>query len=426
MRGREVLPACGCSQKPMLALTVASALPLAIALDNGVSRTPPMGYNTWNDLGCAGMGAVGMMRAADALLSQGLAQLGYTYVIADDCWTRERNAYTGRLVPDPVAFPGGMQPVADYLHSRGLKFGLYTDRGSSTCEGRPGSEGNEALDAATFASWGVDYLKEDSCNAATDHGVAVQQYASMRDGLAATARPIHFALCGWRPWYAPYGQSLGNSWRISADVNSWAGVWYAAAINAELGQYASPGSWNDPDMLLGSTAGASFSLPPVQSRTQFSLWSVMAAPLILGAHVSGMSTFDRETYTNAEVIAIDQDPAGIQGTVLWEDCPPRTLDQLVADSIQRPAPPQPPNCKQVWAKRLIDGSYGVILVNWSDAPAWISVDAAGMQLMGFAGGARVRNLWTKAELGVQTTFKAYLGPSGDSALYKFMVPTFAV
>jgi len=384
-----------------------------------------MGYNTWNDLDCAGVSAEAIMKAADALLSQGLAAAGYAYVVVDDCWSKERDPYTGRLVPDPAAFPSGIRPVADYIHGRGLKFGLYTDRGTYTCEGRPGSEGKEALDAATFAAWGVDFLKEDSCNAPTDHGVAVQQYASMRDGLNASARPIHFAICGWRPWYAPYGWNLGNSWRISADVKTWESVWFAAAINAELARYASPGSWNDPDMLLGSTSGASRTLPPVQSRTQFSLWSVMAAPLILGTHVASMTAFDRETYTNAEVIAIDQDPLGIQGAVLWEDCPPRTLDRLVSDSLG-PVLPQPPSCKQVWAKRLADGSYAVILLNWSGSPSWVSVDAATMRLMGFAGGARVRNLWTKAELGVQLTFQAFLGPDGESSLYKFMPPWLAV
>merc|ERR1740121_843530 len=285
----------------------------AEGLDNGVGLTPAMGYNTWNDFRCDGIKAENVQKDADAIVAHGLDKVGYEYVNIDDCWAVSRNETTGVIVEDPEAFPEGMKAVADYVHSKGLKFGIYTDRGSYTCVGRPGSQGYEQVDAQTYASWGVDFLKEDSCNAPTDHSEAFDQYSLMRDALNATGRPIYFALCGWRAWYAPEGGSLGNSWRYGWDVNNWNGAWSnSIAPSVDLVQFARPGAWNDPDALLGSTPGSAVSLTQTQSRTQFTLWAMMAAPLMIGAQLLGLSEFDLETYKNTEVIAVDQDELGKQ------------------------------------------------------------------------------------------------------------------
>ena len=264
------------------------------ALDNGLARTPAMGYNTWNDYRC-NISAEKVKAAADALVVQGLSKLGYTYVNVDDCWAAGRHP-NGTIYADPTTFPDGIKPVVEYVHSLGLKFGIYTDRGNLTCAGRPGSKGFEDLDAQTYASWGVDYLKEDSCYAGQGHEEAFAQYAKMRDALNATGRPVYFSLCGWNAWYAPAGGALGNSWRIAGDCNTWNSVLTAIDINAALSSFAGPGGWNDPDMLEGSTNATATFLTPLQSRTMFSIWSIMSAPLLIGSNMRNLSSWDLETY----------------------------------------------------------------------------------------------------------------------------------
>ena len=186
---------------------------------------------------------------------------------------------------------------------QGLKFGIYTDRGNLTCAGRPGAGGHEQLDAETFASWGVDYLKEDSCNATQNHDEAFYEYGLMRDALnqvklrcfsplhhgAQTGRHIYFSLCGWHSWYSPVGSGIANSWRISGDCNKWLSIVEAILVNQALSHNAGPGGWNDPDMLVGSSHLAAVYNTPDQSRTQFSLWSIMAAPLLIGSNILNMS-----------------------------------------------------------------------------------------------------------------------------------------
>ena len=284
------------------------------ALDNGLARTPQMGYNSWYDV----MGTIDELvirETADAMVSTGLYAAGYNYINLDDCWA-ERNATTGKIMADPTKWTdGSLKAIADYVHSKGLLFGTYTDRGTKTCAGRPAAQDHEVDDAKTYAEWGVDYLKEDSCNAPGDHDTAFKQYGKMRDALNATGRPVLFSLCGWNTWYAPVGQSLGNSWRIGQspdstprfalagshltftsagpDDTNWAGVLknidrhvtrtrlfllsfspslphslhlrcFSAALlptvllflqdlNAPLGKYAGPGGWNDPCLLLSDT-----------------------------------------------------------------------------------------------------------------------------------------------------------------------------
>mmetsp|Transcript_11176 Transcript_11176/g.20328 ORF Transcript_11176/g.20328 Transcript_11176/m.20328 type:complete len:427 (+) Transcript_11176:55-1335(+) len=313
-----------------------SSLPLVSTLDNGLGLLPPMGYNTWNDLGCLKLTEETVRAAADALVSNGLSKKGYTYVNLDDCWHADhRNKESGRLEAHPTRFPSGMAALADYVHSKGLKFGIYTDRGSKTCAGRPGSLGYEKLDAETFASWGVDYVKEDNCHASTgpnDKDVLFQQFAAFRDALNATGRPIFFSVCGGGdqvPWanlsyYATDprgGPGLANSWRISPDCTEWLTCTQAAHISSQVRSVSVRGGFNDPDMLLGSSKGTEMWLTPIQSRTQFFVWAVLMAPLLLGTSPEKLTAYDLETYSADEVLQVNQDPLMKQGGLIvseWE------------------------------------------------------------------------------------------------------------
>eukprot|EP01121_Diplochlamys_sp_Union-15-3_P001049 TRINITY_DN1090_c0_g1_i1.p1 TRINITY_DN1090_c0_g1~~TRINITY_DN1090_c0_g1_i1.p1 ORF type:complete len:520 (+),score=61.44 TRINITY_DN1090_c0_g1_i1:109-1668(+) len=283
------------------------------ALDNGLGRTPAMGYNSWYDLTCSSaMNEDVIKQTADAMVSTGLAKLGYQYINMDDCWAEGRYN-NGTVYPDFTKFKSGIKALADYIHSKGLKFGVYTDRGNLTCGGRPGALGHEKIDAETYASWGVDYVKEDSCYASGDHDIAFEEYGRMRDALNATGRPIYFSLCGWSSWYAPKGWDLGNSWRIGPDDTNWAGILQNIDIDASLAEYASPGGWNDPCLLLGKTYDNTPRVTELQSRFQFNMWSILSAPLLISANIRNLSPYDLETYSNSEVIAVNQDPLGKQG-----------------------------------------------------------------------------------------------------------------
>lgn len=324
--------------------------PVTLAVtDRGLAPTPPMGYNSWNDLECK-PDEVKLRKIAAKLKSSGLLNLGYQYLIVDDCWMANGRDQNGQLTGDKKAFPSGMKVLADDIHSLGFKFGLYTSRGVGTCVGLPSSMGHEDIDAKTFASWGVDFLKNDgcwdpdcgakqpqypgsgSCNM-DGRRKALSKYVAMRQALNHTGRPILQAICGWQPWYAPAGRSAGEMWRIGADVRDWAGVYETTRVMEQLTQFSGPNGWNDPDMLLGSSHGAHLSLTPMQARAQFSLWVVMAAPLILGANVLEMSDFDLETYGNREAIRVNQDRLGHPGKIVFSNCPryPKLVTGLSAD-----------------------------------------------------------------------------------------------
>jgi len=379
---------------------------ICLALDNGVGRVPAMGYNTWNDFRCS-ITARDIMAAADAIVRQGLDKVGYVYVNMDDCWAKGRNA-NGTVYPDPAGFPNGIKAVADYVHSKGLKFGIYSDRGVKTCAGRPGSEGYETIDARTYAAWGVDYLKEDSCNAPGDPDNAFRQYGLMRDALNATGRHIYFSLCGWANWYAPQGQKLGNSWRIAGDCNRWPDVLNAIDTNAPLATYAAPGGWNDPDMLIGSTSGTAASLPPAQSRSMFSMWAVMTAPLLIGSHITQLNSFDLETYLNTEVIAVNQDRLGKQGI--------RVAGKNLFQGSDK-------TTYNVWAKQLSDGSRAVCFLNDGAADADIRCDSNCFRAMGFSNPSQqftVRDLWTHKDIGTASAsgYSVRVTSKGSSVLLK--------
>lgn len=287
---------------------------LAAGLDNGLGLRPVMGYNTWYDHGC-NLDQAELEVTVKAMQTSGLVALGYQMFDLDDCWAGGRHK-NGTVYSQ---FPSGtLRPLADVVHAAGMKFGAYTCRGKSTCASRPGSLGYETADAATYASWGVDLLKEDSCFTVGDNeSLAIEQYSRMRDALNATGRPILFALCGWFPWYASKTFSeIGNMRRIGLDSSNWPAVLSNVDTNANLAAHAKPGAFNDPCLLISTDASGKALATELQTRAQFSLWAMMASPLLISGDVRKMSAFNLQTYSNTEVIRIDQDVLGKQGTRL--------------------------------------------------------------------------------------------------------------
>ena len=336
---------------------------------NSLARTPPMGWNSWNHFAC-NVNEQTIRGTADAMVATGMRDAGYRYVVIDDCWQVARDA-NGMLVADPQRFPHGIKALADYIHSKGLLFGIYTDAGTNTCQGRPGTLGHEDQDARTFAAWGVDYVKEDWCHA--QNLDAPTQYAKFRDALARTGRPIVLSICEWgsnQPWeWAP---RVGNLWRTTDDIeDTWSSMLDNLDQSAQHATAAGPGAWNDPDMLEVGNGG----MTDEEYRAHFSLWAIMAAPLIAGNDLRQMSATTIATLTNREVIAVDQDSLGAQGILVWE---------------------RPPEL-QVWAKPLHDGSRAIALLNRSSAPARITAyfSRAGLR----SDSAQVRDLWSHQDLG---------------------------
>jgi alpha-galactosidase len=352
--------------------------PSASALENGLALTPPMGWNSWNRFACNVTEDL-VKSAADALVASGMKDAGYEYIVIDDCWQVSRDA-AGNIVADPKTFPSGIKALADYVHSKGLKFGIYSDAGTMTCAKRPGSRGHEFQDALQYAAWGVDYLKYDWCNTGTENAQAA--YSTMRDALKASGRPIVFSLCEWgsnKPWL--WAKDVGNLWRTTGDISD---CWeckkghlsFAQILDLQVGleTYAGPGHWNDPDMLEVGNGG----MTTTEYRSHFSLWCILAAPLMAGNDLKDMSAEIKVILTNKEVIAVDQDPLGMQGRRVRKD----------GDS-------------EVWAKQLRDGSRAVVLFNRGTSDADISVS---WEDLGYPAhlSSNVRDLWAKKDLGKST------------------------
>ncbi|KAL8171439.1 hypothetical protein V2J09_023243 [Rumex salicifolius] len=277
-------------------------------LNNGLALTPQMGWNSWNYFAC-NIDEVVIQETADALVSTGLADLGYIYVNIDDCWSNQSRSLEGKLVPDQKTFPSGIKALSDYVHDKGLKLGIYSDAGVFTCQVRPGSLYYENSDAEQFASWGVDYLKYDNCY---NLGIAPKErYPPMRDALSATNRSIFYSLCEWGvddP--ALWADKVGNSWRTTDDISdSWASMTKIADLNDKWASYAGPGGWNDPDMLEVGNGGMTYH----EYRAHFSIWALMKAPLLIGCDVRSITAETMEILSNKEVIAVNQDPLGVQG-----------------------------------------------------------------------------------------------------------------
>lgn len=352
------------------AAVLAGAAPAA-AVDDGQALTPPMGFNNWNSTHCRAEFNEAMVKGiADLFVSKGLKAAGYRYVNLDDCWALPNRDAAGNLVADPVRFPGGIKALADYVHSKGLKFGIYTSAGTKTCDtaGFPGGLGHEQQDAALFASFGVDYLKYDNCN---NQGVdAKKRYADMAEALRKTGRPIVFSLCEWgenQPW--TWASSLGHLWRTTGDIgDSWSSMISIAHRNQPLAPYAGPGRWNDPDMLEVGNGGMS----AAEYRTHFTLWSMMSAPLLIGSDLRKATAETFDILSNPDVIALDQDALGKQGTVVSGS------GGLV-----------------VMAKELANGDRALSLTNETGSTATISArtDALGI---GNRAPYALKELWTKA------------------------------
>ncbi len=281
--------------------------------------TPPMGWNSWNRFNCDINEQV-VRETADAMVLSGMKDAGYQYLVIDDCWQVGRDSL-GFIVADPVKFPSGMKSLADYVHGKGLKFGLYTCAGRETCQGRPGSRGHEYQDAIIYSHWGVDFVKMDWCN--SDGQNAMESYILMRDALYSAGRPVVFSICEWglnKPW--EWAADVGHLWRTTGDIREnwdipdakegkcWGG---GVIINLDMQQgleeYAGPGHWNDPDMLeIGNG-----DLTQGENRAHFSLWCMLAAPLFSGNDIRQMDRSVSSILVNTEVIAVDQDPLGKQG-----------------------------------------------------------------------------------------------------------------
>ncbi|MFI9832938.1 NPCBM/NEW2 domain-containing protein [Streptomyces sp. NPDC051913] len=385
-RGRVVgaLTAALLAAAGLAAPTAQAAAP---ALDDGLALTPPMGFNNWNSTHCRAEFNEAMVKSiADIFVDKGLKDVGYQYVNLDDCWALPDRDANGKLVPDPARFPNGIKAVADYVHSKGLKFGIYTSAGTKTCNtaGFPGALGHEYSDAQQFADWGVDYLKYDNCN---NQGVdAKSRYTTMRDALRATGRPIVYSICEWgenKPW--EWASDVGHLWRTTGDISdNWGSMLSILRQNLPLAEHAGPGHWNDPDMLEVGNGG----MTDTEYRSHFSLWSIMAAPLLIGSDLRSASDATYEILGNKEVVAVDQDPLGKQGTVVSSE-----------------------GGRWVIAKQMRDGSRAVALFNESGTPQRVATTAAAVGLPA-ADAYTLRDLWQHRSYNTAGTIAATVPAHG--------------
>lgn len=377
---------------------------------DGLALTPPMGWNSWNKFAC-NINEKLIMEIAEVMVSSGMRDAGYEYINLDDCWHGDRDSL-GFIHPDPERFPSGMKALADFIHSKGLKMGLYSDAGSRTCGGRPGSRGYEFQDALTYTKWGVDYLKYDWCN--TEGLKAEGAYKTIAAALKKAGRPIILSICEWgddEPW--KWGPAVGHLWRTTGDIfncfdcvedhGTWKSFGVMQILDKQKGlrQYAGPGRWNDPDMLEVGNG-----MQENEDRAHFSMWAMIAAPLIAGNDLRAMTKETIGILTNKEVIAVNQDSLGIQG-----------FQYSVKDKLE------------TWFKPLKDGSWAVCFLNRNDSPQEVDFDWAKevvqdslskRDLDNRPGEYTIRNLWTKKASGTtKKRFKATV-PSHDVVMLRLI------
>lgn len=349
-----------------------------------------MGWNSWNHYGCGINGTI-LKETADSFLALDLPKYGYKYVNVDDCWAGSRDS-NGNIQPDTKAFPD-FQGVIDYIHSKGLLFGLYSDAGTQTCKGRPGSLNYEKQDAQTYANWKVDYLKYDNCH---NTGIAPEtRYPVMGDALNATGRHIFYSLCEWgQDDPAKWAPAVGNSWRTTGDIkDNWDLMISRADSNNVWWNYSLPYGWNDPDMLEVGNGG----MTVTEYETHFSLWCLMKAPLLIGTNIGkGMSADTLRILTNADAISVNQDPLGVQGSK-------RT----------------PAGDTEVWAGTLSSPttSYAVILLNRGSSTANITAQWTDIGLKANQE-ASVYDIWKHQEIGSMTGSVNASVPSHGVAFYR--------
>ncbi len=347
---------------------------------DGLAETPPMGWNSWNYFNCEGISEEVIRGVADAVVSSGMRDAGYLYIVIDDCWQVGRES-DGTIIADPQKFPSGMKALADYIHSQGLMFGIYSDAGRETCQGRPGSRGYEFQDARTYASWGVDYLKYDWCN--TGQQNPEESYLLMRDALYKAGRPVVFSICEWglsKPWL--WAGDVGHLWRTTGDIrNNWTqpdakegkvwggGVLIILDMQAGLEKYAGPGHWNDPDMLeIGNGM-----LTPEEERAQFSMWCMLSAPLMAGNDLRNMTGSTRDILINPDAIAVDQDLLGKQGFKFKDE-----------------------GLFEIWKKELSGGDYAFCFLNRGEKDMEYTIDWTKMDI---SGPKKIKDIWTGKSAG---------------------------
>ncbi|MET7278362.1 NPCBM/NEW2 domain-containing protein [Kribbella sp. NPDC005582] len=369
---------------------VPTAVQAAPTAKPDLAPTPPMGWNSWNTFACNI--SEGLIReTADAMVSSGMAAAGYEYVNIDDCWMAPQRDSGGRLQADPARFPSGIKAIADYVHAKGLKLGIYSSAGSHTCQGLPASLGHETVDAQSWASWGVDLLKYDNCG--EQNGIpATTRYKTMADALQATGRPILYSICEWganQPWLWA-ANAGGHMWRTTGDIaNNWSSVMSLLDQQVGLEQYSGPNAWNDPDMLEVGNSGLTYA----ESRAHMSLWSIMNSPLIAGNDLRSMPASTRDLLTDPDVVAVNQDWAGRQGAKLRDD-----------------------GEVEVWSKKLSDGSAAVVLLNRSSTSATIGTTASALGLPA-ASAYTVKELWSNAVRASTGNVRAQVG-AHDAAMFR--------
>jgi alpha-galactosidase len=355
-----------------------------------LAPTPPMGWNSWNKFQC-NVSEILIKEAADEMVSTGMRDAGYQYIVIDDCWQIKRDSM-GFIVADPERFPSGIKALADYVHSKGLKLGIYSCAGTKTCAGRPGGRGHEFQDAYIYAKWGVDYLKYDWCS--SDGQNQKESYRLMSQMLKEAGHPIVFSLCEWggsKPW--EWASEVGHLWRTTGDIancfdceqkhsgySNW-GVTKILDMQIDMRQYAGPGHWNDPDMLQVGNGGMTIN----EDRAHFSMWCMLAAPLMAGNDLKNMSSQTHDILTNIDAIDIDQDTKGIQGFKY------KSEEGL-----------------EIWLKPLSAGDWAVCFLNRSVDIKTIDFDWINNKindefskriLNASVETFKIKDVWTKKELG---------------------------
>jgi len=364
-----------------------------------------MGWNSWNHFGCDKdqLTQELFMEMAQAMVSSGMKAAGYEYINIDDCWLASTRDANGNLQPDPKRFPDGIAALSKYVHSLGLKFGIYEDSGNTTCGGYEGSWGHYEQDAKTFASWGVDFIKLDGCN--TNVTDMKYLYTEFGKAINATGRPMVYS-CSW-PAYAnivahvpvpyEYVASICNLWREYRDIqdnfDEWTNI-LDFQESANLAPYAAPGQWNDPDMLEVGNGNQTDD----EYRALMSLWAILAAPLIAGNDLRNMTAETLQILTAPEIISVDQDPTGHQGSRVAKN-----------------------GDLEVWARSLYDGSIAVVLFNRGPTAAWISADFDSIGY-GVSNTALVRDLWARVDLGKFTYGYSTNVPSHAVKMVKVSIP----
>lgn len=400
MRARISAALTGFLTLAACAVGVSTAGPAA-AIDNGEALTPPMGWNDWNSFGCD-IDQQDVIDTIDLFVSTGLRDAGYEYINIDDCWAEaERDPQTQRLVPDQEDFSLGIDHLAGYAHEKGLKLGIYSSAGDKTCQQvQPGSLGYEYVDALTFAEWGVDYLKYDNCG---DHGDYTDdragyeaRYQAMADAIskvkAETGKTLVYSICEWgnhEPW--EWADEQANLWRTTFDISdTYSSMLDIFQDNVVLDEYARPGAWNDPDMLQVGNGGMS----TAEYRSHFSLWAMMAAPLLIGTDLRESSDEIMDIFLNEDVIAVNQDSRGVQA-------------ELVSDA----------NGLYVLSKPLADGDTAVALFNSTSVNQTVSTTVRDVGTQKLFGTYQLTDLWSKEVTSTAGAISAYL-PAHETVLYR--------